>query len=147
MKFLFEYSKKKLIILTILEVVFLLVGILMSVITFKYTFELALNDFTGPWIGNTLQDITTRYNVPLMNTLSMIGNISLLLWFFANGIRFAIIKPKYKIIFGIGAAMLFAGLWCFFSINIPIVIAWILMGLSLVPIIYSHKIDKEEIKQ
>ncbi len=141
---LLSYNKKKLIILTITEIVLFVIIVGTTIVTFNYMFELTFNEFTGPWIGDKYTEIASKYNIPLMNALCTIGNILLILWLLVNGIRFVIIKPKYKLIFGIGVALLFAGLWCFFSINIPITIAWILMGLSIVPIIYSHKLDKED---
>ena len=106
---LVSYNKKKLIILSITEVVLFVIIVGTTIVTFNYMFELTFNEFTGPWIGNNYTEITSKYNIPLMNALCTIGNISLILWLLVNGIRFAIIKPKYKLISGIGVAILFAG--------------------------------------
>ena len=145
---LFAYNKKKLIILTIAEVILLAIVISTAALTFDYAVEVALNGFTSPWLGDNSAEIASKYNVSLMNTLSLVSNVSLIMWILVNIFRFIIIKPKYKLFCGIGLAIGVVAVMLFTNISIPNTISWVLFLVAAGFIIYSHRIDKEEeIKQ
>lgn len=145
---LFTYNKKKLIIVTITEVILLAVIISTAALTFDYAVEVALNGFTSPWLGDNSAEIASKYNVSLMNALSLVSNVSLIMWSLVNVFRFIIIKPKYKLFCGIGVAIGILAVLLFSNISIPNTISWVLFLIAAGFIIYSHKIDKEEeIKQ
>ena len=145
---LFTYNKKKLIIVTITEVILLAVIISTAALTFDYAVEVALNGFTSPWLGDNSAEIASKYNVSLMNALSLVSNVSLIMWSLVNVFRFIIIKPKYKLFCGIGVAIDILAVLLFSNISIPNTISWVLFLIAAGFIIYSHKIDKEEeIKQ
>ena len=139
----YKQYKKLLIGLTIVEIVSLIITIITVVATFDYTLEVALGEFTNPWLGSNTEMLELKYNVPLMVALSNIGAVSTILWFLANIIRFIFIKGKYKL-FALGG-FAFLGVAFFLIGHAYIEIICLILGIILLG--YSHKIDKEEIKQ
>ncbi len=115
----------------------------MVVVTFDYTLEVALGEITSPWLGNNTEMLELKYNVPLMVALSNIGAVSTILWFLTNIVRFIFIKGKYRL-FALGG-FIFLGVAFFLIGHTYIEIICLILGILLLS--YSHKIDKEEIKQ
>ena len=136
-------SKKKLLIgLTITELVLLAIVIGTAIATFDYNMDVAINEYAAPWIGDHSAEIMAYYNMPLMNALSRIGNAALILWIIANGVRFAFIKPKYKIFAICGVIALAIAIFSIGHTVLEIICLILAVGL----LGYSHKIDKEEVE-
>ena len=132
-------KRKSLILLTILEGIVLIICIIAYALTFNYMTEVTLNNFTAPWIGTS--DLSTKYNIALMNFLITVGDVGTMAFLLINIFRFILIKFKYKMIFLASIITFVANYILYFKIHIDIVFFVFLIA-SLIGYIYSHKIDK-----
>lgn len=137
-----KITKRKLLKeLTIAEIITIAIAIATLIATFDYMFDMALNSFTSPWIGE-VTNLNEKYNVTLMNTLGMVFDISLYVFVGANIFRFILIKRKYKIEMLISTllTMMFMYLYVNLKANWA---SLIILLIAFILYIHSHKIKGE----
>ena len=134
-------KKKVLKELTIAEIITIVIAIATFIATFDYMFDMALNSFTSPWIGD-VTNLNEKYNVTLMNTLGVVFDISMYIFVGANIFRFILVKRKYKIEMLIGTilTMMFMYLYVNLTANWA---SLILLVVAFILYIHSHKIKGE----
>ena len=134
-----ENRKQLLIGLTILEITTLAVVIIMTIMTWDFYIEVAIDGLTESWIGTNPTPIEERYDVPQMMLLSRISTIAFYAWVAFNIMRFIFIAKKYKLAFGIGAVCIAGGIF-FGKLT---VIGWLMIIVGAGAILYSHWLGKE----
>ncbi len=147
-----EFLRKKakvLRVLTILEIIFITLMFVSFIGTFEYTFDLAFNDITQPWLGDNTTDLSTKYNIALMDFLGYLGTIAFIMFLAVNIVRFILISKKYKLYFVVGILSLIASfIGCGINAQMNSGILSVCIGvwfiLGVYGIVYSHKTEKVE---
>lgn len=132
--------------LTIIQIITSIIAIILGVYTFDYIFDNALNSFTSSWIGETI-NITSKYNVNLMNYLIIIDNISIYIFLGATALRFILMKLRFKIIYIISIVTFLMAYSIANIDNVFIqIISIVIMITAFIGMIYTHKIKGEYIE-